>query len=147
MSAPCWPDPPPPPLGHASSQTPPPFLLSLRSKAVSAPAWDFFLPSSIFPAKALPSLPSSFCNKSPPPLLAHGSSEGGGGGALSAGLLRARREGKEGWGRRGVAGAPFYRARGGAGWPDGEGNQAAGGGAPLLAIQFSGEGKRSGEWG
>jgi hypothetical protein len=43
--------------------------------------------------------------------------------------------------RRRGAGAPFYRVRGGAGRPDGEGNRAAGGGAPLLAIRFSGEGK------
>jgi hypothetical protein len=49
---------------------PPPFLFSLQSKAAGAPAWDFFLLSSIFPAKALPSLPSSFRNKSPPSLLA-----------------------------------------------------------------------------
>jgi hypothetical protein len=43
--------------------------------------------------------------------------------------------------RRGGATAPFYRVRGGAGRPDGEGNQVTDGGAPLLAIRFGGEGK------
>jgi hypothetical protein len=43
--------------------------------------------------------------------------------------------------RRGVAGAPFYKVGGGAGRSDGEGNWAAGGRAPLLAIRFGGEGK------
>jgi hypothetical protein len=63
------------------------------------------------------------------------------------GSLAARREGKEGQGRSGeVRGcwAPFYRVGGGAGWPDGEGNQVAGGGASLWAIWFGGEGKRRG---
>jgi hypothetical protein len=49
--------------------------------------------------------------------------------------------------RRGVAGAPFYKVGGGAGRSDGEGNWAAGGRAPLLAIRFGGEGKQRGEWG
>jgi hypothetical protein len=56
--------------------------------------------------------------------------EGGGGGALGTGLLGAQREGKEVRGRSGQeggAGVPFYRVRGGAGWPDREGNRVAGG--------------------
>jgi hypothetical protein len=76
--------------------------------------------------------------------------EGSGGGALSVGLLGARREGRWGGGgvvRRGHAGMPFYRVGGGAGQPDREGNQATGGGAPLWAIRFGGEGKCRGEWG
>jgi hypothetical protein len=53
----------------------------------------------------------------------------GGGGALGVGSLRVWRGGKEGRGRSGEergAGAPFYRVRGEAGWPDGEENRAAG---------------------
>jgi hypothetical protein len=46
--------------------------------------------------------------------------------------------------RIGGVGVPFHRVRGGAGRPDGEGNQAVGCGAKLLAIRFSGEGKRKG---
>jgi hypothetical protein len=49
--------------------------------------------------------------------------------------------------RRGGAGAPFYRVGGGAGRTNREGNGGAGGGAPLLAIWFGGEGKQRGEWG
>jgi hypothetical protein len=39
---------------------------------------------------------------------------------------------------------PFHRVRGGAGRPDGEGNQAVSCGAKLLAIRFSGEGETEG---
>jgi hypothetical protein len=46
--------------------------------------------------------------------------------------------------RRGGVGAPFYRVGGGAGRPDRQGNQVGGGGAPLLAIRFGGEGKQRG---
>jgi hypothetical protein len=77
----------------------------------------------------------------------HDGGEGGGGGALGVGSLSVRREGKEGRGgvvRRGGVGAHFYRVERGAGWPDGEGNRAAGGGVPLLAIRFDEEGKRRG---
>jgi hypothetical protein len=54
------------------------------------------------------------------------------------------RRGRGGVVRRGGSKAPFYRVRVGAGWPDGEGNQAAAGGAPLWAIWFGGERKRRG---
>jgi hypothetical protein len=76
--------------------------------------------------------------------------EGGGGGALDAVSLRARREGKEGRGRSGAGGGvslPFYRVRGGAGRPDGEGNQAASGGAPLWPSGLVGRENGRGEWG
>jgi hypothetical protein len=46
--------------------------------------------------------------------------------------------------RRGGVRAPFYRVRGGARRSDGEGNWAAGGEEPLLAIRFGGEGKQRG---
>jgi hypothetical protein len=51
------------------------------------------------------------------------------------------RRGRGGVVRRGGAGTPFYGVGGGAGWLDREGNQVAGGGAPLWAIRFGGEGK------
>jgi hypothetical protein len=73
--------------------------------------------------------------------------EGGGGGALGAGSLGRGERGRRGRGgvvSRWGAGAPFYRVGGGAGRLDGEGNRAVGGGAPLLAIRFGGEGKRRG---
>jgi hypothetical protein len=55
-----------------------------------------------------------------------------------------RKRGRGGVVRRGGAEAPFCRVGGGAGRPDGEGNRATGGGAPLLAIWFGGEGKQRG---
>jgi hypothetical protein len=48
--------------------------------------------------------------------------------------------------RRGGAGAPFYRVGGGAGWSNGEGNRAAGGGAPLWPSGSVGRGNGGGEW-
>jgi hypothetical protein len=42
---------------------------------------------------------------------------------------------------------PFYRVRGGAGRPDGEGNQAASGGAPLWPSGLVGRENGRGEWG
>jgi hypothetical protein len=54
---------------------------------------------------------------------------------------RGGREGRVACGKVRHGLGAFYRCRGGAGRPDGEGNQAAGGGAPLWAIRFSGEGK------
>jgi hypothetical protein len=77
----------------------------------------------------------------------HDGGEGGDGGALSAHSLGHGERGKRGGGgvmRRGGAGTPFYRVGGGAGRPDQEGNWVAGGGAPLLAIRYGGEGKRRG---
>jgi hypothetical protein len=52
--------------------------------------------------------------------------------------------GRDGCGEEGRAARPFIGSEGGAGWPDGERDQAAGGGASMLVIRLDGEGKWGG---
>jgi hypothetical protein len=77
----------------------------------------------------------------------HDDDEGGGGG-----VLRAQRESKEGWGRSGeerkCQGALLYDQRGSrVADREGEGNWAAGGGAPLWPSGLVGRGNEGGDWG